>query len=103
MTSDLLTLQDVADRLQVCYRTAFNWHKAKKLKTFKVGKVVRIRESDLEAFISGNVSEPSEVASKPSEVISEALKPVSKSRRRTKKAGISPGLAFLRKFDAGRK
>jgi excisionase family DNA binding protein len=47
----LLTTEQVADLLQVHPFTVLKYIKDKKLKAFKLGRVWRIRESDVEKFL----------------------------------------------------
>lgn len=47
----LLTTEQVADLLQVHPFTVLKYIKEKKLKAFKLGRVWRIRESDVETFL----------------------------------------------------
>jgi excisionase family DNA binding protein len=45
------TLKDIAERLQVSYRTVFRWVHAGRLPAYKFGSDWRVKESDLLAFI----------------------------------------------------
>ncbi len=45
------TIQDVADRLKVSYRTVFRWVHAGELAAYKLGQEWRISEEDLKAFL----------------------------------------------------
>lgn len=56
----LLTTEQVADLLQVHPFTVLKYIKAKKLKALKLGRVWRIRESDVEKFLEER-SMPSKV------------------------------------------
>lgn len=49
--SALLTLQEAADRLKVHYMTAYRWVRKGELPAFKTGGRLRVRESDLVAFV----------------------------------------------------
>ncbi len=49
----LLTPEEVADRLHISRLTVGNWLRSGKLKGIKVGRLWRVRESDLEAFLKG--------------------------------------------------
>lgn len=48
----LLTLQEAADRLKVHYMTAYRWVRKGDLPAFKTGGRLRLRESDVDAFVS---------------------------------------------------
>jgi acetyl-CoA synthetase len=45
------TLQEIADRLKVNYRTVYRWVRAGKLPAYKFGQDWRVTESDLKEFI----------------------------------------------------
>ena len=45
------TLEEVADRLQVSYRTVFRWVHAGELPAYKVGQFWRVSESDFKRFM----------------------------------------------------
>jgi len=45
------TLKDIAERLQVSYRTVYRWVRAGKLPAYKFGTEWRVKESDLREFI----------------------------------------------------
>ena len=45
------TLQEVADRLKVSYRTVFRWVHAGELPAYKLGQEWRVGEQDLERFL----------------------------------------------------
>jgi excisionase family DNA binding protein len=47
------TPEQVAEHLQVSLRTVMDYLRAGKLKGFKVGRLWRIKDSDLQAFIGG--------------------------------------------------
>ena len=47
----LLTLYEVANILNVHYRTVLNWIKEDRLKANKLGRVWRVSEEELEKFI----------------------------------------------------
>ncbi len=55
----LLTKEDVAKRLQISPLTVGNWLRSGKLKGIKVGRLWRIRESDLKAFLNFEVEHES--------------------------------------------
>lgn len=48
---DLLTLQEAADELKVHYMTAYRWVRRGELPAFKAGGRLRVRRSELEAYI----------------------------------------------------
>ncbi|MFI5329417.1 MAG: helix-turn-helix domain-containing protein [Desulfobaccales bacterium] len=50
---NLLTPEDVAMRLHISRLTVGNWLRSGKLKGVKVGRLWRVRESDLETFLKG--------------------------------------------------
>jgi excisionase family DNA binding protein len=52
----LLTPEQVAERLHISRLTIGNWLRSGKLKGVKVGRLWRVRESDLETFLQGGVS-----------------------------------------------
>ncbi len=52
MRDALLTLAEAADRLGCSRATVKRWVAAGTLPTFRVGRVVRIRELDLERFVA---------------------------------------------------
>lgn len=45
------TVEMVADRMGVSERTVFRWIKTGRLKAFRMGRVLRIREAELIDFI----------------------------------------------------
>jgi excisionase family DNA binding protein len=47
----LLTPEEVAERLRISHLTLGNWLRSGKLKGVKVGRLWRVRERDLEAFL----------------------------------------------------
>ena len=53
----LLTLQQVADRLQVSMSTVRRLIDAGKLKTVRIGRNLRVRPDDLKTYIETNVEE----------------------------------------------
>ena len=55
----LLTLVDVANRLQVNERTVAQWLRKGHLRGFKVGKEWRVSVKDLEAFLEASSNKPS--------------------------------------------
>ncbi len=50
--SDLLTLQEAADRLKVHYMTAYRWVRRGELPAFKAGGRLRVRVEDLSRFLT---------------------------------------------------
>lgn len=50
--SELLTLQESADRLKVHYMTAYRWVRRGELPAFKAGGRLRVRRADLERFVT---------------------------------------------------
>ncbi len=54
----LLTLQQVADRLQVSMSTVRRLVAAGKLKAVRIGRSQRVRPDDLRAYINTNVETP---------------------------------------------
>lgn len=53
------TLQEVADRLKVNYRTVYRWVHAGQLPAYKLGKEWRIEEEDLRSFLEARRIGPS--------------------------------------------
>ncbi len=54
MTVDqMLTIQQVTDRLQIADETVYRYIRQGKLKAVRVGGLWRVRESDLERFLQG--------------------------------------------------
>ncbi|PIP66691.1 excisionase [Candidatus Peregrinibacteria bacterium CG22_combo_CG10-13_8_21_14_all_44_10] len=52
MGNRLLTAEQVAKELQVHHLTVLKFIKQKKLKAIRLGRVYRIRETDLENFLN---------------------------------------------------
>ena len=52
-TPPMLTVGDVAARLQVCTKTVRRWIDRSELRVHRIGRQLRISEQDLEAFIKG--------------------------------------------------
>ncbi|HUW21114.1 MAG TPA: helix-turn-helix domain-containing protein [Candidatus Bathyarchaeia archaeon] len=52
--NDFLTVEQVADRLQVHWQTVLNYIKSGKLKALKLGKGYRISQKALDKFIKEN-------------------------------------------------
>ncbi|PSL12639.1 helix-turn-helix domain-containing protein [Shimia abyssi] len=57
MTNDkqkpMLTVFDVAERMNVSERTVFRWIKEGRLKVFRAARVLRISEADFQDFLDG--------------------------------------------------
>ena len=51
----MLTVAEIADRLRVEHKTVSALIKAGKLRAVRLGRVLRIRESDYEDFIEKNL------------------------------------------------
>jgi excisionase family DNA binding protein len=51
MNETYYTLQEIADRLKVNYRTVYRWVRADKLPAYKFGSEWRVAEADMEKFI----------------------------------------------------
>jgi excisionase family DNA binding protein len=49
----MLTVEAVADRMNVSERTVFRWIKTDRLKAFRTGRILRVSEMDLHDFING--------------------------------------------------
>jgi excisionase family DNA binding protein len=64
MNDRFLTLSEVRSRLKVSRATLWRWINEKGLTAFRVGHVTRIRESDLQKFLSSHeiVSESASAA-----------------------------------------
>jgi excisionase family DNA binding protein len=52
----LLTLRNVCDRLQISDVTGWRLHSERGLKVIRIGRAIRIREADLEAWLEKNTS-----------------------------------------------
>ncbi len=52
----LLTPEEAAARLKISRLTIGDWFRSGKLKGIKVGRLWRVRESDLETFLKGGES-----------------------------------------------
>jgi excisionase family DNA binding protein len=66
----LLTPEQVADRLQISRVTVMDYLRKGRLKGHRVGKLWRIKEEDLEAFLEG---EPTEEDLEDAKALDEAL------------------------------
>lgn len=53
MADRLLTIEQVAKRLQVSKMTIYRYIKTGKMTVYKIGKEYRVKESDLEKFLEG--------------------------------------------------
>jgi excisionase family DNA binding protein len=53
---EYLTPQDVMRILRVSRTTAYGYIRSRRLKSFKVGRLVRIKADDLQRFIEGKPS-----------------------------------------------
>ena len=51
MNEKLLTPAQVAERLQITERTVYEWIRGGKVTALKLGRLWRIRQDDLEAFL----------------------------------------------------
>ena len=52
----LLTLGDVRDRLQISRVTAWRLHAERGLRVVRIGRAIRVRESDLAAWLEKNAT-----------------------------------------------
>lgn len=50
-----VTLKEIRDRFGVSRSTVWRWQAEQGLKVMKVGSVIRVRESDLDAFVTRHV------------------------------------------------
>jgi excisionase family DNA binding protein len=57
MDEQMLTTAQVAEKLQVTQKTVVGWIQAGKLTAYKLGRLWRIRENDLEAFLEERKAE----------------------------------------------
>jgi len=53
MNEKLLTPAQVAERLQITERTVYEWIRGDRLPALKIGRLWRIRQDELEAFLEG--------------------------------------------------
>ncbi|HOD04912.1 MAG TPA: helix-turn-helix domain-containing protein [Anaerolineaceae bacterium] len=51
-----LTIPEVAEALQVSHRTVFRWMSEGLLPVVRVGKITRIRQADMEAFLQAHLT-----------------------------------------------
>jgi excisionase family DNA binding protein len=49
----MLTVFDVAERMDVSERTVFRWIKGGQLKVFRAARILRISEADFQNFLDG--------------------------------------------------
>jgi excisionase family DNA binding protein len=54
----LLTVDEVAERLGVAPRTLYRWFEQGRLGGVKVGRLVRFREEDIDAFLDVSLASP---------------------------------------------
>jgi len=54
---DLLTVEQAAAKLQIAPKTLKDWLRAGRIKGVRLGKLWRLKESDLEAFINKSADE----------------------------------------------
>tara|TARA_R100000808_G_C2145621_1_gene153470 strand:+ start:1335 stop:1493 length:159 start_codon:yes stop_codon:yes gene_type:complete len=47
----MLRIEEIADELQVSIDTVRRWIKTRKLRAFKLGYVIRVRQRDLDEFL----------------------------------------------------
>lgn len=59
MEETYYTLQDVAERLKVSYRTVYRWVRAGDLPAYKLGQDWRVEDSDLRKFLKARKAQPS--------------------------------------------
>ncbi len=52
MNDEILTVGEIAEEYKVTTRTVINWYLHRGLAYFKIGRMVRIKRSDLDRFIS---------------------------------------------------
>jgi len=53
----LLTVEEVATQIGVCKRTIYEWTAEGRLPHFKVGRVLRFRQADIDAFIQEQIDQ----------------------------------------------
>jgi len=63
MSEKLLTPEEVAERLRIHHLTVMNYLRAGKIKGHKIGRLWRVKEGDLDAFIEAG-QRPTEEAEK---------------------------------------
>lgn len=75
MSERLLTPEQVSERLQVVPRTVYRWLSTGELQGVKLGRLWRVREEDLEAFILAHRIAPGLENDEPTaEEVAEAAK-----------------------------
>ena len=52
MKDEILTASEIAEEYKITTRTVINWYTHRGLPYKKIGRMVRIKRSDLEEFIS---------------------------------------------------
>jgi excisionase family DNA binding protein len=67
----LLSPEQVAERLQVSEYTAVKWMRQGRIKARKLGKFWRVKPEDLEAFIEGSTEEDRDDAAALNEALAE--------------------------------
>lgn len=50
------TPKEVADYLKVSTYTIYEWIKAGKLKAYRIGRGLRVKDADLQAFVEGRTA-----------------------------------------------
>lgn len=53
----LLTVDDVADQIGICKRTVYEWVADGRLPHFRLGRVLRFRQPDIDSFIDRMIEE----------------------------------------------
>ncbi len=54
---ELLSVKDVAKNLNISAYTAAEWIRAGKIKAYKVGRLWRVEQSELQKFVNGDGKE----------------------------------------------
>lgn len=57
MDEQMLTTAQIAERLQVTQKTVVGWIQAGKLPAYKLSRLWRVKESDLQAFLEARREE----------------------------------------------
>ena len=55
----LLTPKEIANKLSIPVRSAYRIIREKKIRSFRVGRLIRVLEGDFEAYIASELSEVS--------------------------------------------